>query len=118
MAAETTPVEEVLRRPFCTEEMVRLEVDAVPAYMVPEVVSAVVEAKVMVAEVNELVPVKVLAVYVFGMVVEAAMYEFTLVLKSETWEAVTARFGSAVMLATEVVPARSETNDEVARVEV
>jgi hypothetical protein len=98
--------------------MVRLVVEAVPKYAVPEVVSAVVEAKVMVVFPKVLVPVKVLLVYVLGMVVELLMYEFTPVLKSETWEAVTARLESVVMLATDVVPASSETKEDVARVEV
>jgi hypothetical protein len=43
------------------------------------------------------------------------MYEFTPLLKSDTWELVMARFGSAVMLATLVVAARFPTNEVVAR---
>jgi hypothetical protein len=61
------------------------------------------------------VPPKVLLVYVFGMVVDALIYESTDVLKFDTCDEVMARFGSAVMLATLEVPARLPMNDVVAR---
>ena len=48
VVAETTPLAFVARIPFWIFEMVRLDVDAVPAYKVPLMVAAVDDAKVMV----------------------------------------------------------------------
>ncbi len=61
------------------------------------------------------VAVKVFAVYVFGMVVEALMYEFTPSVKFETCEFVMERLLSVVMEFTEDVAARLPMNDVVAR---
>ncbi len=65
--------------------------------------------------VNVCVPPKVLLVYVFGIVVEELMNEFTPVVKSETWELVIERLLSVVMEFTDDVAARLPTNEVVAR---
>ncbi len=65
--------------------------------------------------VNACVPPKVLLVYVFGMVVEALMYEFTPVAKSETCEFVMERLLSVVIEFTDEVAARLPMNEVVAR---
>ncbi len=58
---------------------------------------------------------KTLAVYTLGMVVEAAMYAFTPLPKSETCALVMERLLRVVILATLVVAARLPTNEVVAR---
>ncbi len=71
------------------------------------------------SEVEELVnvcnAVKVFAVYVFGIVVEALMYEFTPLEKSETCEFVMERLLSVVIEFTDEVAARLPMNEVVAR---
>jgi hypothetical protein len=82
----------------------------------PEVLDAYVDEKrVDDAFWNDWSAEKVFAVYVFGMVVDALIYESTDELKFDTCDEVMARFGSAVMLAIDVVPARLPMNDVVAR---
>jgi hypothetical protein len=104
---ETTPAvafKKPVSVPRVKEPAVRLVVDAY-----------VDERSVDDAFWNDCSAVKVFAVYVFGIVVEALIYASTDELKLETCDEVMARFGSAVMLATEVVPARLPMNDVVAR---
>ena len=71
--AETTPLAFVARMPFWIFEMVRFDVDAVPAYKVPLMVADVEEAKVMVPLVAERVAKVCVPAQVFEVVVPYAV---------------------------------------------
>ncbi len=73
------------------------------------------ERFVVEALVNVCNAVKVFAVYVFGIVVEALMYESTDALKFDTCDEVIARLLSVVIEFTEEVAARLPMNEVVAR---
>ncbi len=100
--ASPAPVMEFARYRFV---VVALVVVAFPA----------VSARTVVELVKRLPLMNVLNVYVFGMVVEALMYELTPLEKSETCEFVMERLLSVVIEFTDEVAARLPMNEVVAR---